>query len=61
MLGTIILIVVEALLISVLALWLVGERWRPLRPSTWKFLRTAGLRRVLNLGALHAYVHARWY
>ena len=60
MLGAILLIVVGALLVTVLALWLVGERWRPLRPSTWKVMREAGLRRFLNLSALHGYIYGRW-
>ena len=60
MLGTIILIVVGALLVTALALWLFGERWWPLRPSTWKFMGEAGLQRLLNLSALHAYVYGRW-
>jgi len=60
MLLTIILIVVAALLVTVLALWLFGERWRPLRPSTWKMMREAGLRRFLNISALHGYIYVRW-
>ena len=60
MLLTIILIVVAALLVTVLALWLFGERWRPLRPSTWKMMREAGLRRLLNISALHGYIYVRW-
>jgi ferredoxin len=44
----------------VLALWLFDERWRLLRPSTWKMMREAGLRRFLNLSALHGYIYARW-
>ena len=60
MLGTIILIVVGLLLVTGLVLWLFGERWYPLRPSTWRFMCEAGLRRFLNLSALHAYVYGRW-
>ena len=60
MLGSIILIVIGALLVTALALWLFGERWRPLRPSTWRMMREAGLRRLLNLSALHGYIYARW-
>jgi len=60
MLGTVILIVVGVLLVTLLVLWLFGERWRLLRPSTWKVMREAGLRRFLNLSALHAYIYARW-
>jgi len=61
MLGTIILIVVGALLVTVLAIWLFGERWRPLRPSTWKIIREGGLRGFLNVGTLlQGYVLGRW-
>ena len=61
MLGTIVLIVVGALLVAVLALWLFGERWWPLRPSTWKMIREGGLRRFLNVGTLlDGYFHGRW-
>lgn len=31
-----------------------------LRPSTWKMMREAGLRRFLNLSALHGYIYGRW-
>lgn len=58
--GIIILIVVGVLLVTVLVLWLFGERWRPLRPSTWRMMREAGLRRFLNLSSLHGYVYGRW-
>lgn len=60
MLGSIILIFIGALLLTALALWLFGERWRPLRFSTWKMMREAGLRRFFNLSALHGYIYARW-
>lgn len=60
MAGTIVLIVVGALLIGVLALWFFGERWRPLRRSTWLFLREGGVGRLLNGSALHAYAYGRW-
>ncbi len=60
MLLTIVLSVIGAFLVIVLALWLWGERWRPLRPSTRKWLREAGLRRLLNLSALHGYIYTRW-
>ncbi len=60
MLSTIIFIVIVAFLVATLSLWLFGERWRLMRPSTWQMLREAGLRRVLNLSALHAYIYARW-
>ena len=60
MLGTIILIVVGVLLAAVLVLWLLSERWRLLRHSTWKVMREAGLRRFLNLSILHGYIYACW-
>jgi NAD-dependent dihydropyrimidine dehydrogenase PreA subunit len=59
MLG-IIFSVTGALLLATLALWLFGERWQPIRPSTWKMMRESGLRRFLNLSALHGYIYARW-
>lgn len=61
MLGTVILIVVGALLVTVLAIWLFGERWWPLRPSTWKVIREGGLRRFLNVPTLlWGYIFGRW-
>ena len=60
MLGTIILIVVGALLVTVIVLWLYGEHWHPLRRSTWRFMRQVGLQRILNGSALHGYVYGRW-
>ena len=60
MLSTIILIIIAIVLVGGVGLWLYGERWRPLRPSTWKFMREAGLWRQLNLSGLHGYVYGRW-
>jgi NAD-dependent dihydropyrimidine dehydrogenase PreA subunit len=60
MLLTIILIIIAIVLVGGVALWLYGERWRPLRPSTWKMMREGGLRRFLNLSGLHGYVYGRW-
>jgi ferredoxin len=52
MVAAVILSVVGALLICALALWLFGERWRLLRPST---------RRTLRDGvSLHGYIYLRW-
>lgn len=56
MLATIILFVVGAVLVGLAGLWLFGERWRPLRPSTWRSLQESGF----GLKALHAYVYGRW-
>ena len=53
---TISLAVAGALLISLLALWLFGERGRLLRPSTWRSMREGGV----GLDGLHAYVYGRW-
>ena len=58
--STIVLIVVAIIIVAGLGLWLYGERWHPLRRSTWAFMRQAGLRRILNGSAIHAYVYARW-
>ncbi len=60
MLGTIILIVVGAILVTFIVLWLSGEHWHPLRRSSWVFIRQVGLRRILNGSALHGYVYGRW-
>jgi len=60
MLSTIILIIIAIVLLGAVALWVYGERWRPLRPSTWKMMREAGLRRFFNLSGLHGYVYGRW-
>ena len=59
MVGTI-SIIIGVILILILSLWLFGERWKPLRPSTRKFIKEAGLRRILNLQALHGYIYGRW-
>lgn len=52
MLATVVLALVAALLILVLALWLLGERGRLMRPSTWRLIREGG--------RLHGYVYGRW-
>ena len=48
------------MLAAILVLWLWGERWRPLRRSTWQMVRVSGWRRFLKLTTLHGYVYARW-
>jgi len=58
--GTTIVLILVSIIILGLGLWLHGERWHPLRRSTWAFMRQAGLRRILNGSALHAYVYGRW-
>ena len=61
MLWIILGIVLGIPLVTAVALWLFGERWRPLRRSTWKMIREGGLRRFLNIGnLLHGYFHGRW-
>ncbi len=56
MLLTIILSVCGAVLVLLAGLWLFGERWRLLRPSTWRYMREGRM----GFNALHAYVYARW-
>ena len=53
------LIIVGTILLVSLILWLLGERGRLLMPTTRKFIKTAGLRRFLNLNALHGYIYLR--
>jgi len=60
MLENITFIIFIVLLAMVFTLWLSGERWRPLLPSTWKVMKEGGLRRFLNLDGLHAYIYGRW-
>jgi NAD-dependent dihydropyrimidine dehydrogenase PreA subunit len=56
----IVYIVIGVLLAGLLALWLYAERWYPLRPSTRRFFREAGLRRFLTFGSPHGYLYMRW-
>lgn len=58
--GTVILVVVGLVLVIGLGLWLVGERGRPMRGSTWRMLRAGGLRRIFDFSGLHGYVYGRW-
>jgi len=60
MLSTIIHIIIAIVLVGGVVLWLYGEHWKPLRFSTWRFMREAGLRRLLNFSGLHGYVYGRW-
>lgn len=57
-----IIIVIGFCLVSVLGLWLWGERGRLLRPSTRKFIReSGGWRRIFSFNILvNGYVYARW-
>lgn len=56
MLAAIVLIVLGVLLLSILGLWLFGERWRLLRPSTRRSIREGGA----GIKGLHAYLYGRW-
>ena len=53
-------IIIGVILTIILGIWFFGERWRPLRPSTWKFMKEAGPWRIHKLQALHGYLYARW-
>lgn len=43
-----------------LALWVIGERGHLMRPSTWKMIQAAGVRRIWNMSAIHGYIYGRW-
>ena len=60
MVGNISLIVLGVIVTTIAILWLYGERWRPLRRSTWIWIREGGLRRFLSLSTLHGYLYIRW-
>ena len=60
MLRTSVRILFGALLAAALGLWLFGERWRLLLPSTLRTMRQGGSRQILNFGALHGYIYGRW-
>ena len=57
----IILVIVGAILASGVVVWLLGERWRLLRRSTWEAAKAGGLRNLLNFRTLHFYVYLRFY
>ena len=57
---TIAWIVIGAFAGAALMFWLVGERWRLTRRSTWAGMRAQGLRNILNGKALHMYIYGRW-
>jgi len=57
---TIILILICVFLAILLGLWLWGEQWHPLRPSTLRFMHQVGLKQILNGSALHGYFYGRW-
>ncbi|MFC2070720.1 ATP-binding protein [Chloroflexota bacterium] len=53
-------IVIGILLTTILVFWFIGERWHFLQASTRQILRANGLKRVLNLNAIHGYIYGRW-
>ncbi|MFC1682708.1 ATP-binding protein [Candidatus Zixiibacteriota bacterium] len=54
------LIILAVIFLAALIFWLIGERGRLLRPSTWRMMREGGLGPLLNFRALHGYVYGRW-
>lgn len=56
----IVIIIAIGLLSIILIVWIKGERGRLLQPSTWKFMKASGIKRILNFKAIHAYVYGRW-
>ena len=60
MLWIILGIIIGIPFITILVFWLIGERWHLLRSTTWQMLRANGLRRILNLNAIHGYIYGRW-
>jgi len=60
MLRIIIYITIGVSLAAAIGLWLFGERWHPLLPSTWKGLRASGWRNFLTFKTAHAYIYGRW-
>jgi NAD-dependent dihydropyrimidine dehydrogenase PreA subunit len=54
------LICLGALVVTALIFWIVGERERLLRKSTWQMMRMQGLKRILNFKAIHGYIYGRW-
>jgi Pyruvate/2-oxoacid:ferredoxin oxidoreductase delta subunit len=54
------MVIIGLIFLSLFGFWLVGERGKLLLPSTWKTMKELGLRRILNLQALHGYIYGRW-
>lgn len=46
--------------VIVAVIWLFGEHWKLLRPSTVRFFKDNGWLRILNLKSLHGYIYLRW-
>ncbi len=59
--GVVIFIVAGIVPVAALVLWLIGERGRLLRRSTWEAAKAGGLRNLLNFRALHMYLYLRCY
>jgi NAD-dependent dihydropyrimidine dehydrogenase PreA subunit len=55
----IVLLIIGALVLTGLILWFIGERGRPILPSTGRFIRMAGLKRFLSFSTLHGYIYMR--
>jgi ferredoxin len=60
MLWIILGVILGAILVTLIILWLSGERWRLIRPSTWQVMRENGLKGILNFNAIHGYIYGRW-
>ncbi len=41
-------------------LWLTGERWWLMRPSTRELMKAQGWKNMLNFKSLHSYIYMRW-
>ncbi len=60
MLKIFVLVVVGTATGGLFLLWLIGERWRLMRKSTWDSIKAHGWKNMLNFRANHAYVYGRW-
>ena len=60
MLGTIVIISIGLILLSLFGVWLIGERGKLLQPSTWTSMKEFGLKQILNLKGPHMYIYGRW-
>jgi NAD-dependent dihydropyrimidine dehydrogenase PreA subunit len=60
MITTLIIVIAGVFVTGGVALWLIGEQFHPMRPSTWKVLRESGPSRIVNLSVFHGYVYGRF-
>ncbi len=60
MLAKIMLISVVMIGGILLAIWIIAERGRLLRKTTWAFMKAQGLKNNLNFKSLHSYIYGRW-